>query len=80
LRARVLVFNIQGKEPWMTHLPYRRHTRLAGVYSLADLLAGAWTARAGSPSLPTSARLRRDVGLPALDDERPFYTPFGRKL
>jgi hypothetical protein len=48
---------------------YRRHRRLSGVLSLFDLALMARSANAGQPRLPTSARLRRDIGLPKIADE-----------
>lgn len=63
----------------MKHVFCRRRTGLADVNSLADLLAGAWPSRERSPTLPTSTRLGRDVGLPELELGRPLRTPFGQK-
>lgn len=64
----------------MAQVSYRRRARLAGIYSLADLLAGAWRTRGISSSQPTSTRLRRDVGLPVLEEERTVRTALDRKL
>jgi hypothetical protein len=50
-----------------TH-PYRRHRRLTGVASLFDLALRAWSPDPARPRLPTSARLRRDIGLPEIED------------
>ena len=50
-----------------TH-PYRRHPRLTGVASLFDLALPAWSPTSARPRLPTSARLRRDVGMPEIDE------------
>jgi hypothetical protein len=51
-----------------SHL-YRRHRRLTGVASLFDLaLRGLVAGSRQRPRLPTSARLRRDIGLPEIED------------
>lgn len=43
---------------------YRRKSRLSGVVSLFDLAMRSWPPDPAGPELPTSARLRRDMGLP----------------
>lgn len=48
--------------------PYRRHRRLTGVASLFDLALRAWSPGAPRPRMPTSARLRRDIGLPEIEE------------
>ena len=47
---------------------YRRHRRLTGVASLFDLALRAWSPGPTRPRQQTSARLRRDIGLPEIDD------------
>lgn len=50
-----------------SHL-FRRRRRLAGVASLFDLAFRAWSAGPMGPQLPTSARLRRDIDLPEIEN------------
>lgn len=50
-----------------SHL-YRRRRRLTGVASLFDLALRGWSSRRARPRLPASAHLRRDIGLPEIED------------
>ena len=62
------------------HRPhYRRHSRLAGVMSLFDIALRGWPSRRPLQKLPTSARMRRDIGLPALDDRPDTHMTFNIK-
>lgn len=59
-------------EPMIVESPmhsrlYRRHRRLTGVLSLFDLALRAWPQGSASPRPPTSARLRRDIGIPGIE-------------
>jgi len=47
---------------------YRRNRRLSGVVSLFDLALRTWPPDPARPKLPTSAHLRRDIGLPETQD------------
>ena len=47
---------------------YRRHLRLTGVASLFDIALRACSPAPTESGLPTSARLRRDIGLPEIED------------
>lgn len=62
-----------------TYIP-RRRLRLDGVVSLFELALGSLSSDRPGARLPTAPRLRRDIGLPDLDDVRPIYTPFGTKV
>lgn len=57
----------------MQTLMYRRHHRLSGVLSLFDLASKAWSSNTDAPRLPTSARLRRDIGLPEIEEGPTVY-------
>jgi hypothetical protein len=46
----------------------RRHRRLTGIVTLFDLALRVWSPGPERPRLPTSARLRRDIGLPEIED------------
>jgi hypothetical protein len=50
-----------------SHL-YRHGRRLTGVASLFDLALRAWSPGPARPRLPTSAHLRRDIGLPEIEE------------
>jgi hypothetical protein len=52
----------------MTYHHYRRSRRLTGVASLFDLALRTWSPGSAWPRLLTSARLRRDIGLPEIED------------
>jgi len=58
---------------------HRRHRRLSGIVSLFDLASRAWTSNHATSSLPTSPRLRRDIGLPALEEVPSPCTRLHRK-
>lgn len=63
----------------MPYALYRRHARLAGVYSLAELLAGGWIGRGRAPSLPTTDRPSRDDAPSQRKDGGHFRDPAGPK-
>lgn len=51
------------------HSPlYRRKPRLSGIASLCHVALGALPGGTMAPKLPTSARLRRDIGLPEIEE------------
>jgi hypothetical protein len=47
---------------------YRRTRRLTGIASLLGLTFQTCSPGQVSPGLPTSARLRHDIGLPEIED------------
>ncbi len=58
----------------------RRRLRMEGVASLFDLALRGWRSDRSTGRIPTSARLRRDIGLPALEDMPALRDPRGTKI
>ena len=56
-----------------------RHPRLSGFAELFDLALQALSASREGPDLPTGARLRRDIGLPEIEDLNPMLPKLPRR-
>ena len=57
----------------------RRQRRLSGVISLFGLAFRARSSNVACPRLPASARLRRDIGLPEIEDGPTAFPMLHRK-
>lgn len=64
----------------MSSLVFRHPLRLNGVLSVFRVVLRQRSPRTLSAQIPTSDRLRRDVGLPPLEHLPVTRTPFGTRI